>query len=212
MKGKQTKLISFCGTTKKAIEASFLVSYQIAKCGKPYNIAEELIFPATKSIVSCMLGEDQVKKLQSVPLSDTTLGRRVNDMALNVKKNLISQVKQSEYFAIQLDESTDIVNCAQLFVYIRYIFDMELKEEFLFCEELSNYCTASEIFKILNQFVQDNNLDWKRCVGLCTDGARAMTGKYNGVTTKVKSVAPDCAFIHCVIHRDLWFPKEYRVT
>lgn len=35
-----------------------------------------------------------------------------------------------------------------------------------------------------------------------------MTGKYNGVTTKVKSVAPDCAFTHCVIHREALVSKK----
>lgn len=202
MRTSQTTLSTFCGTTKKAVEASFLVSYQIAKCGKPHTIGEELIFPATKAIVKCMLGEDQAKKLDTVSLSNNTVGRRINDMALNVKELLINQVKQSDFFSLQIDESTDIAHCAQLLVFIRYIFDSELKEDFLFCEELPTRTTSDEIFKKLNEFMMENTLDWKRCVGLCTDGARAMTGKYNGVITKVKAVSPDCKFTHCVIHRE----------
>uniref|UniRef100_H3AJW5 DUF4371 domain-containing protein n=1 Tax=Latimeria chalumnae TaxID=7897 RepID=H3AJW5_LATCH len=35
--------------------------------------------------------------------------------------------------------------------------------------------TDKELFKLLNSFVQDTGLDWGRCCGICSDGARSMT-------------------------------------
>jgi len=36
-----------------AVEASYLVDHRIAKAKKPHTIAEDLLLPATKDIVSC---------------------------------------------------------------------------------------------------------------------------------------------------------------
>lgn len=85
-------------------------------------------------------------------------------------------------------------------VYMRYICQTTIKEDFLFCETLLSRTTADEIFKKLDNFIEENELHWQRCVDFCFDGARAMTEKYKGVVTKVKSVAPNCTFIHCSIH------------
>jgi hypothetical protein len=41
----------------------------------------------------------------------------------------------------------------------------------------------------------------KKCVGVCTDGARVMTGKHSGVVAQIKEVAPDVKFVHSSIHR-----------
>jgi hypothetical protein len=41
----------------------------------------------------------------------------------------------------------------------------------------------------------------KKYVGVCSDGARAMTGKHSGFVAHIKEVAPDAKFVHCSIHR-----------
>lgn len=169
---------------------------KIAKCGKPHTIGEELLLPAAKDMMTCMLGDQSTKQLDMIPLSNDTVRRRIESMALNVKEILIAHIQQSDFFAIQLDESLDVTNYVQLMVYVRYICQTTIKEDFLFCETLLSRTTANEIFKKLDNFIEENGLHWQRCVGFCFDGARAMTGKYKGVVTKVKSVAPNCTFIH----------------
>ena len=37
--------------------------------------------------------------------------------------------------------------------------------------------------------MQDQDLDWGKCVWLCTDGAASMAGCHLGATTKIKKVA-----------------------
>jgi hypothetical protein len=208
MKSTKKIISSFSGSTEKAVEASFLVSLRIAKCGKPYTIGEELILPAAKDMVTCMLGYPSAKQLDMISLSNDTVRRRIESMALNVKEKLIDQVKNSDFFSIQLDESTDVSNYAQLMVYVRYVFQTVIKEDFLFCEALSTRTTADEIFKKLNHFFVENGLNWKKCVGFCSDGARAMTGKHGGVASKIKLVTENCTFIHCSIHREALVVKR----
>jgi hypothetical protein len=42
----------------------------------------------------------------------------------------------------------------------------------------------------------------------CIDGAKAMTGRYSGVVTRVQVVAPDATWVDCSIHREALAAKE----
>uniref|UniRef100_A0A8D3DJ55 Uncharacterized protein n=1 Tax=Scophthalmus maximus TaxID=52904 RepID=A0A8D3DJ55_SCOMX len=64
-----------------------------------------------------------------------------------------------------------------------------------------HYCSA-ELFKSLDDYIS-GKLKWSFCVGICTDGAAAMTGRLSGLTTRIKEVAPECESTHCVIHREM---------
>jgi hypothetical protein len=41
-----------------------------------------------------------------------------------------------------------------------------------------------------------HGIEWKKCVEVFYDGARAMTGKHSGVVGQIKDVAPDAKFVH----------------
>ncbi|KAF2883744.1 hypothetical protein ILUMI_22433 [Ignelater luminosus] len=85
--------------SKMALDASFRVSYRIARSGQAHIVAENLIGPCAKDIPKCMLGEKAAKKIDLVSLSNNTVSRRINDLANNVESELLN------YFAVQLDES-----------------------------------------------------------------------------------------------------------
>lgn len=103
-----------------------------------------MLLPAAKDIVTEMLGEDAAKKIDRVPLSDNTVSRRISDVAEDVSTQLLEQVGASDYFAPQLEESTDVANAAELLVYIRFA------EEILFCKALERRATGREIFEVLD--------------------------------------------------------------
>ncbi|KAK8371990.1 hypothetical protein O3P69_014196 [Scylla paramamosain] len=67
-----------------------------------------------------MLDGKSADKIKYVPISDTTVSRRISDIAENLELQLVSHLQTAGEFAIQLDESTDISNCAVLLVYVRY--------------------------------------------------------------------------------------------
>jgi hypothetical protein len=60
-------------TNSEYLRASFLVAYKIAKTGKFYNITEELILPAAKDMVSCVLRDKSSKLLDKIPVSNDTI-------------------------------------------------------------------------------------------------------------------------------------------
>lgn len=98
-------------------------------------------------------------------------------MAENVRKTLTELIKRRWYYSLQLDETTDVSDLANLLVYVRYEYDGAAQEDFLFCQLLETRTTAKHIFQLLNTFIQENGLDWKKCVGVCTNGGRARTGR-----------------------------------
>ncbi|CAH1999725.1 unnamed protein product [Acanthoscelides obtectus] len=49
-------------------------------------------------------------------------------------------------------------------------------EEILYSQSLTAGTTSEDIFNSLSNFVEKTDLDWKKLVGLCTDGAPAMIG------------------------------------
>jgi hypothetical protein len=57
-------------------------------------------------------------------------------------------------------------------------------------------------FKKIGQFVKVHGIEWKKYVGVCSNGARAMTGKYRAAVAQIKEVAPDAKCVHCSIHRE----------
>ncbi|GFY35313.1 protein FAM200B [Trichonephila clavipes] len=77
-----------------------------ARCKKPHTIAEELILPAAIEIVETMFGDNFAKELQSIPLSNDTVSRRIDDIAEDVEQQLFGKLRD-QLFSIQLDEATD---------------------------------------------------------------------------------------------------------
>lgn len=124
---QQSRFIKSATFNSAALKASFDVALRIAKAKKPHTIAEELILPSAIDIVTAVCGEKFVSKVRSVPLSNDTISRRISVMSCDVREQLVEFVKVSQKFALQLDESTDVANCAMLLVYIRYINIIEKK-------------------------------------------------------------------------------------
>ena len=72
-----------------------------------------------------------------VQLKNNTVQRRIEEMLVDILQQVISDICRSKSgFAIQLDESTDVTNCAQLLIFVRYVGKEGVKEEFLMNEAL----------------------------------------------------------------------------
>ncbi|XP_037299508.1 protein ZBED8 [Manduca sexta] len=122
-------------------------------------------------------------------------------MSADILATVISEIKDSPMFALQLDESTDVASCSQLLVFTRYIKDDDVKEEYLFCKSLPTTTRGEDVFQTLKEFIEENGLDWLKLIGTCTDGAPSMMGIRSGFQALVKQVAPQVFGYHCLIHR-----------
>ncbi|CAG4958846.1 unnamed protein product [Colias eurytheme] len=90
---------------------------------------------------------------------------KLHNLRIQFSNELIEKLRVSGVFALQVDEC-------------------EFKEDFLFCLPLPNHTTGEEIFKVMDKFFNEHNLEWHNCISVCPDGAAAMTGKVKGFIAK----------------------------
>ena len=96
-------------------------------------------------------------------------------MSENIKCNIKSKILKHKLFALEVDESTYITDKAQLLVFIRFIDDESIVQDFLCYKELPEATKGQDIFVIIISYLKHCELKWKNCVGICTDGAPSMT-------------------------------------
>ena len=93
---------------ERALKASYHVAELAAKSKKSHTVAEQLILPACKAIVTEMLRPEAAKEIAKVPLSDNTISRRINEMSADIASVVLNKIRIGNKFALQLDESTDV--------------------------------------------------------------------------------------------------------
>lgn len=99
-------------------------SYKVALriAKKPFTTAETLVNGCLRDVCSEMFGDAAAKKVAQISPTNDTITRRNRDIAND------------------------------LLVYVRYQYEADLKEEFLFAESLTN-TTSYEISKALNDYI-----------------------------------------------------------
>jgi hypothetical protein len=97
----------------KMPEAPYSVRYCAALAGEEtHTIAESPIKPCAVEMATCVFGEEQKKKLETVQLSNNTVERRIRDLSADIEKNVASRLKCSFAFSLQVDKSTDVAGLA----------------------------------------------------------------------------------------------------
>ncbi|GBL88969.1 Zinc finger BED domain-containing protein 5 [Araneus ventricosus] len=87
-----------------------------------------------------------------------------------------------------------------LLVIARYLNVNELEENLLLCYPLTKRCTGEDIFNTIQDYFCENEIDWAKCCGVCTDGGKFMSGCYKGLRGRIKTVAPHVTWSHCCVH------------
>jgi hypothetical protein len=108
-----------------------------------------------------------------------------------------------------VDESTDVVDKAQLAIFIS---DMHIN--FNITEELAALCsmkgsiTGTELYEQIMRVIEKFNLNLNKLQGITTDAAPAMVGKKNGLTAsttgeleKRTGQASHLVLCHCIVHQ-----------
>ncbi|XP_033103941.1 zinc finger protein 862-like, partial [Anneissia japonica] len=124
----------------------------------------------------------------------TTLGKQISTP-------LLQKLRDSCYFSILVDETTNVAVKKELIIYIRYLKESERESETLFSGMLGLYDGKTEtIVKAIIDHLHSNDLPKNMCA-LGSDGAAVMVGSRNGVAAKLKEQVPRLLNNHCVAHR-----------
>ena len=92
---------------------------------------------------------------KKIPLSDSTVSRRIEDIGKDQFEQLIARIKGNLKYAIKIDETRDISSKAQLLGYVRYCFNNNVHEDFLFCRALEGHTTSEAIFLKVSEVLKE---------------------------------------------------------
>lgn len=128
-----------------------------------------------------------------------------NELIDSIYSHLTDYIKkeiyETEFFSVIVDDTTDITTSAQSSIVIRYVNSSgTLVERFLGFHDVSADRSAQAVFDLLNSKLTEFNYS-NKLVAQCYDGASVMSGHLNGVQSKVKEIAPQAIFVHCLAHR-----------
>ena len=89
-------------------------------------------------------------------------------------------------FSVALDESTDVLDTAQLLIFIRRI-DKHfcITEELLSIKSLKSTTTGTDIFDSVIQSLEKSQLCLDKLVSITTDGTPLLTGKHSGLIKRI---------------------------
>ena len=94
--------------------------------------------------------------------------------------------------------------------FVRYLNtnDNSLRSDLLHSFNLSTTTRGEDIFGQILDFFHLHELDFKKLVGCCSDGAASMMGVHKGFVARMKPISPNCKFIHCFLHRQALAAKK----
>lgn len=129
--------------------------------------------------------------------------KNTKDIVFGIKecvKAEIYDLLKTKPYALLVDESTDVSNKKQLAFIIRYLNESyEYEYALLDMVHIERANSVLLYTKLKEAFHNDGNL-MNNLVGLSTDGARNMRGKYNSLTQKVLLSNKNIFTVHCLCH------------
>uniref|UniRef100_A0A3Q3B518 HAT C-terminal dimerisation domain-containing protein n=1 Tax=Kryptolebias marmoratus TaxID=37003 RepID=A0A3Q3B518_KRYMA len=200
-----------CSSQQRATAASLRVAWILGKKKQPFTDSEtfkECFIAALDEVVTDNKMKEQVlASVKSIPMSDTSTGRRMDVLASEVFETLLTRLRKAKVMSLAVDESTDISDTAQFCLIVRFFDGDCFREDLLGLIPLEGHTSAAIIFQKIVDFFKDNGLDLDHVNMLVTDGAPTMAGKVNGLSARLSAVAPRMKSLHCLIHQSVLCAK-----
>uniref|UniRef100_A0A3P8SLS9 DUF4371 domain-containing protein n=1 Tax=Amphiprion percula TaxID=161767 RepID=A0A3P8SLS9_AMPPE len=121
-----------------------------------------------------------------------------------IRNDIKKEIGAAPFVAIEVDETTDVTNQAQISVILRYVATSEagceVKEAFLGFDNVSEDRRAPAIAEYVLGVLEKYDCADK-LVAQTYDGAAVMASELNGVQAKIKEKVPEAMFTHCYAHK-----------
>ena len=84
-------------------------------------------------------------------------------------------------------------------MFVRYLKEEAIKEDFLFYKYLTTTTKAVDVKKLVDKVLKDNNLSWDLACAVCSVRAPAMLERKSGFGALVKADALYIIITHCIL-------------
>ena len=180
---KQRKsIVSFLTKQTQKADDGLVCSYNIAKLiaksGNPHSIGEQLLLPVVGEVLRTILHHSSPRVItKSIPLSDDTVRRKIDEMAEDIEESLCDILKNKDLACNWMNLRYQAMkHCS--WVYAHFVKDNEVMLKLLFVKELETDTRGASIFTAVEQFFKENDIPIKNIIACATDGAPALTGKH----------------------------------
>lgn len=162
-----------------------------------------------RELVSLMIGncsvdtQNHYEKIKSKFLGESAQVQNdlITCVSTVINDFVIKKMTETPFFSVEVDDTTDISQKSQCSIIVRYVNGTgDIVERFLGFHDVSEDKTANGLFELMDRILGNFNYRTK-LVAQCYDGAAVMAGHLNGLQQKVKEVAPQAIFVHCLAHR-----------
>ena len=121
-------------------------------------------------------------------------------LALCVEKQVLEELRNASFVAVQVDETTDVSVRTQCSIVFRYVVQSKVVERFLRFVDLSGLANSVAIADVILNIIDELGIGDK-LVGQSYDGAAVMSGRVTGVQKIVSDKYPLACFVHCWAHK-----------
>ncbi|CAG2186740.1 unnamed protein product [Mytilus edulis] len=150
------------------------------------------------------LGVDVLNALMVGENAKYTSERFIQEALLSfkyiVQTPLICDLKNSPFYTVMVDETTDVAVKKELILYVRFLKNGKSSTHFLKMIELFDG-KAATIKSAIVQTLEEIDVPLEKMCALGSDGASVMLGRKGGVAALLKESVPTLIANHCVAHR-----------
>ena len=148
---------------KKATIASFKISHMLTKKKKPFidsELFKELFLPGADCLFDGFSNKREiVSAIQDLQLSNNTVTRRIHAISADIQTQLKTDLEICDWFLLQIDESIDISDTAQLAVMVRMVFsNFAVKEDMLQILPMKGQTSGEDIYKTFRTYSKSINM------------------------------------------------------
>lgn len=190
-------------------KASYEICYILGKHMKPFTDAEivkECFVSAADILFDKFSNKKQIlADIKKIQLSDSTCTRRIEDISKYIHEDVLDNLRKCKFFSLAFDSSTDISATSQCSLFVRYCTENNLiVEQFLKFLSMKGQTRGIDYLDTICNYLEQNDIDIKKIVCVCTDGCPSMTGSENGFIAlfKKKYNLTNLVTFHCFIHQE----------
>ena len=168
-----------------AVKASYLIQNELVQASKPFYDGERVEICMVMAVEVVCLEEQSA--FANIILSRNIIADRVEYLSRKMGSQIQDKIKSFIAFADAINESADVTENAQLYVFIRGVEEsLTVTEEFAELVSMKDTTTACDVFSCLVTTLDKTGVDGSSAVSLIVDGALSMVGRNAGVARNSK--------------------------